>query len=146
MSKNSHYFNPITVIKKIDFYGKPVPGFTIDGEDTVQTAIGGVLSAITMFVTVAFGLFKLQHLVRYYNPAINTFELINALEDGQVFDPVSEGWTMAFGLEDYTTKEIKDDKKIIKWLVRYLVYENSEIVEQRVMPLHACTEYDFAQF
>ena len=140
MSKNSRYFNPITLIKTIDFYGKPVPGFTLDGNDTVQTAIGGVLSALTLFVTFAFGLIKLQHLTDWYNPSINTFELINALEDGQVFDPVSEGWTMAFGLEDYTTKAIKNDRKIIKWIVRYLRYANAEIVEQRVMPLHPCTE------
>lgn len=84
-------------------------------------------------------------LINKDNPVINTFEQINAMQ-GEEFKPFEEGFAMAIGLEDYTTKEAKNDPTIIKWIARYLRYEDSQIIENRVEPLHTCTDDDFKLF
>ena len=62
---------------------------------------------------------------------------------GEVFDPKNEGFIMAIGLEEYTTKEAKNDPTFVKWFANYIVYENNKKVEQRMEPLYPCTAKDF---
>ena len=63
----------------------------------------------------------------------------------EVFEPMNEGFTMAFGLEEYTTKEPKNDPTFVKWLAIYLVYDQGEIIEKRVEKLHPCDTKDFTK-
>ena len=65
---------------------------------------------------------------------------------GEVFDPVNEGFIMAIGLEEYTTKEAKSDPTFVKWFANYIVYENNKPIEQRMEPLYPCTAKDFKKF
>ena len=47
-----------------------------------------------------------------------------ALSDYEL-DPTDNKFVLAFDLEEYTSKEPKDDPRFVKWVATYLVYENS---------------------
>ena len=71
-----------------------------------------------MIILTLFGLLKLSHLLSFHNPSINTYTEIDALS-GWDFDPVENDFFMAFALEDYSSKEARDDPKFVKWLATY---------------------------
>ena len=59
-------------LKKIDFFAAQVPSFNIGGKNKVQTWFGSCASIIILFMTLTFGLLKLEKLYHRKNPQITT--------------------------------------------------------------------------
>ena len=60
-----------SLLKRLDFFGSPIPGFNIDGQTSARTAVGGCLSIITFYSTLLFGLSKFEDMILRKNPTIN---------------------------------------------------------------------------
>ena len=129
----------------MDLFGRPVPGFKINGHERVNTTTGGLITLLMMSILILFGLLRLQHLLTHHNPTINTYTEVDALID-QKFDPLENDLFIAVGLEEYTTKETKSDPRFVKWLATYIVYEDSKVVEKRSEFMYPCSLKDFERF
>ena len=56
-----------------------------------------------------------------------------------------KGIRLAFGIEGFLDKELKDDPRYVKNLVRF--WGKKDGVEyEKLLPFHKCTEEDFEQF
>ena len=58
-------------LRDCDLFGQPIPAFNIKGKDQVKTAIGGILSAIIITVTLGYTIMKIPDLILKSNPIIN---------------------------------------------------------------------------
>ena len=88
-------------LKALDIFGKPVPTFNIRGQTEVKTMCGALMSFVIMFLTIMFGILKLQHLIEKKNPTINTN--ISPLEAGVKYNIDQDEFMMAFTAENYDT-------------------------------------------
>ena len=52
---------------------------------------------------------------------------------------------MAFAVEGFRTKDLKDDHRFVKWYFRLYTKENGEESET-MLPYHKCTAKDYAEF
>ena len=50
-------------LKNVDIFGEPVPSFKISGKGSIKTFTGALISMTIIFLTITFGLIKLQHLL-----------------------------------------------------------------------------------
>ena len=76
----------LTVIKKLDLYGAPVPTLNINGKSSVKTLVGGILSFLIMLTVFLFAALKLEELVLRKQPMLNKYELERALTVEDKFD------------------------------------------------------------
>ena len=53
---------------------------------------------------------------------------------------------LAFALEDFFTQQSKLDTKFIKFYATYKQVKDGEIAEEFEIPLHTCTDEDYAEF
>ena len=132
-------------LHKLDFFGTPIPSFNLNGKSNINTALGGCLSLSILYITFQYSMIKLLHLFKRHNPLINTYEESNALA-GEYFYPSDEGFVIAVGLEEYTTKEPKNDPRYVKWIANYIVYEDSKISEFRTVAMNVCSDEDYEKF
>ena len=59
-----------TFLREIDIFGQKIPTFNIKGKDRVQTAIGGILTALIISVTIGYAISKLHDLIIRADPNI----------------------------------------------------------------------------
>ena len=52
-------------------FGQPVPAFNIKGKSKVKTAVGGILSAVIIAVTLGYSIMKIHDLMLKANPVIS---------------------------------------------------------------------------
>ena len=77
VSKSWHMPN---VLKKIDIFGEPLPGFNLKGDTAIPTLTGGICTFLILIIFIAYGSLKFIHLKDKRNP-----EIIQVTEKG-VFD------------------------------------------------------------
>ena len=58
-------------LHRIDKFGQPIPGFNIKGQNEVKTAIGGIMTAIIVSITLGYFATKFNGLLNGDNPIIN---------------------------------------------------------------------------
>ena len=58
-------------LRECDIFGHPIPAFNIKGKDRVNTAIGGIMSAVIMTVTFGYAIKKFHQLILKENPIIS---------------------------------------------------------------------------
>ena len=61
------------------------------------------------------------------------------------YDLVENDFKIAFAIQGFQTKDLKDDPRYVKWIFR--IYGKKDEVEyEEILPYHKCTESDYAQF
>ena len=133
-------------LQKIDLFGTPIPSFSFQGEDQARTHIGGIVSFVIQYTVFLFSLLKLSHLALRYNPTVVSFVMEDALtaEDKFALQDQKYDFMIAVGLNGFYSGP-KIDPAYIKWFARKFVSINGEITNE-IIPMHACTEEDFAKF
>ena len=58
-------------MRQCDLFGQPVPAFNIKGKSKVKTAVGGILSAVIIAVTLGYSIMKIHDLMLKANPVIS---------------------------------------------------------------------------
>ena len=86
---------------------------------------------------------KFIHLESHHNPAIT-----NYLESYQTTaeNPINMNGSnsiLAFAFEGYRDKDLKNDTKFVKWIIRIYGKKNS-VEYEHLIPHHVCTEEDYA--
>ena len=61
------------------------------------------------------------------------------------FETSISDFMVAVAMEDFTTGEIKNDPKYVKWFAEYVVIDNGVKTSSEI-PMHECSEKDYAKF
>ena len=113
--KRKFYIGPPTMLKTIDMFGAPLPGFNLGGEDTIKTYCGGLLSSFIIMITLLFASLKLNHLLSRYNPQVNDYVEKSHFDHTDIYSPREHDFRMAVRIENYLTGEMKHDSNMVKW-------------------------------
>ena len=60
---------------KVDAFGKEVPAFNIKGNPTINTPIGGFLTASILTLTLFYTLIKVNQMINHDNPVMSEFTI-----------------------------------------------------------------------
>ena len=134
-----------SMLERIDVFGQPLPMFNLKGTSEVHTMTGGVLSFAIFVVFIIYGSIKMIHLLSKHNPQVSqVLEMdVFTFEDELELNDID--FRVAFSVEGYHSREMKDDPRYVKWLVRFFTIEEGQEVETMI-PFHKCTDEDWEKF
>ena len=96
-----------------------------------------------VFLTIAFGLVKLQHLLMRKDPLITTIE--TPLEAGERYEIAQDEFMTAYAAENYNTGAGISDPRYVRWVTA--VYQRNGVEWNTLWyPMHKCQEVEFAKF
>ena len=135
------------LLQQVDTFGKDLPTFNINGQKSIKTSVGGCVTLLIMTTMLLFSLNRIERMVTYSNPNVNSYVLENELH-GLAYNLISseEKFAMAFALENSVTEEPLVDHTIFKWFATYKEKRNGNVVEQREVPMRVCTAKDMEKF
>ena len=61
------------VFKKMDSFGQHLPSFNINGNDTVNSILGGIVTLSILMVVLMYGGLRFSHLMNKHNPNISSY-------------------------------------------------------------------------
>ena len=117
----------------------------MSGATTVHTKMGGFLSFIMFILVMIYASLKLIQLQDRNNPNISQFLEENIYDHTEKLDLNEAQFRIAFSVEGFHDREMKDDHRYVKYLVRLYGHLDFQKVEY-ALPFHKCTESDWALF
>ena len=57
----------------MDSFGQHLPSFNINGNDTVSTILGGIVTLSLLMVVLMYGGLRFSHLMSKHNPNISSY-------------------------------------------------------------------------
>ena len=84
----------------------------------MTSLLGSILSAIVVLIVLFYGANKFVQLLERKNPTISTFSERDAVTKNDKLNLSDAGLRFAFGMEGYLDKELKADRRYVKWYVR----------------------------
>ena len=98
------------------------------------------------YTVFLFSLLKLSHLIQRHNPNVVSYNLEGDLTSEDRFDLSSDqfGFMIAAGFHGFYSGA-KSDHTYIKWFARTMTSTNG-VISSRIIPMHPCTDEDFAKF
>ena len=103
------------------------------------------MAALIMSLTLIYSSIKLVHLFSGKNPIINnlTIPAFYSAYDKVQLDDIN--FRMAFTVEGFLERKMRDDPRYVKWFVRLLGVREGKDYE-KMLELRKCTEDDYADF
>ena len=122
-----------------------MPGFNLHGESTINTFPGGVITSIVFIVGLAFAVQKFLTLMEKKDVLVTSHWKFGAMEGNEMVNLNEIGFRVAFTMENYLTKEPKNDPRYVKWIVR--MYKKTDgVFSEDILPFHKCTWDDIKAF
>ena len=134
-----------TMLGMIDLFQQPLPAFNYRGQTTVASWPGGLVSFIIAIVMMIYGAIKLVQLLNRANPNVSSYVEQNFFDSSEVIDLKEKKIRFAFGIEGFLDKELKNDTRYVKNLVRMWGKKNG-VPYDKLIPYHRCTEEDLNEF
>ena len=132
-------------IDAIDLFKKNLPTFNMKGKTHVPSYFGAFMSVLVALIVTLYGLTKFIQLTSKHNPNVSSWVEQGAVTSETILDFKEEGFNIAFGVEGYLDKEIKDDERYVKFFTR-LVTQRGGIQSETIIPSKRCSTEDFALF
>ena len=85
-------------LRECDIFGRPIPAFNIKGKDKVKTAIGGILSAMIMTITLGYTIMNFYDLILKTNPIVSQNSIKNYFGRDYVFELKDSNQIFAFAI------------------------------------------------
>ena len=134
-----------SMLERIDIFGQDLPGFNLKGTSTVHTMTGGLFTFIVVIISLVYGTIKLLQLVDKHNPNVSEVSELDFYNFEEVLSLKEINFKIAFSVEGYLEREVKDDPRYVKYLVRTFGKKDGKEFEQ-ILPYHKCTEEDWDTF
>ena len=134
-----------SMLERIDIFGQELPAFNLKGTSTVHTMTGGIFTFIVVIITLTYGSMKLLHLVNRHNPNVSEATQLDFYNFEEVLSLKEIDFKFAFSVEGYHDREVKDDPRYVKYLVRTYGRKDGKEMEN-ILPYHKCTEEDWDTF
>ena len=129
----------------LDLFKQRLPTFNIRGRTHVPSIAGGLLSFIIFFVMLMYATLKLIQMLSRANPTVSSYLQSGVLDSTNVVNFKEKNLRFAFGVEGFLDKELKDDPKYVKSIVRFITRVDG-VNEERFVDYHKCTASDFEDF
>ena len=69
------------ILTKFDSFDRKMPGFTLRGEESISTSLGGFLTLLMFFIITVFSMHKVIKLTNKLSPIVNKITLPDAIDD-----------------------------------------------------------------
>ena len=113
--------------------------FISRGETQVRTVTGGILTALLAVVFIGYALIKLTHLLDKKNPLIAETKETNFYDFNTRINLNEIDFKMAFTVEGYQDKKIKDDPRYVKFIAR-MYYRIDGVKSYKLLDVHKCSD------
>ena len=103
---------------------------------------------MTVFLLITMLLYagiKLTMLINRENPNVSTFIEEFVLTSDDKVNLKNSGLRFAWTMEGYSDKELKNDPRYVKYLMRMAGRRNGKLIE-KILDWHMCTEKDLEEF
>ena len=100
---------------------------------------------ICLALILSFAVGKAIMLAQKHNPLMSQTLIPSFYDQNHVFNFRENGFQVAIGVVDYTTREPKDDPEYVRWLPQ-LVEVIDGVKTTKRLNFHKCTDTDFALF
>ena len=115
------------------------------GRRTVPTICGAITTFVIVIVGLLYATTKFVQLMSRANPLVSSFMKSSVLDASNVLNFREKGSRFAFGVEGFLDKELKDDSRYVKTMVRVVGNKNGKSYE-RILSYKKCTAEDFEEF
>lgn len=106
---------------------------------------GGLFTLALFFMLAVYGVHKFSVLVSKRNPNLSQLLLEGENDPMKGTEFLNEGFKIAFAVENYHTKENKDDPRYVRW-ISYLQEDVGNDKIYTPLPMVKCTEQDYKEF
>ena len=144
-SKKGQRWHIGNVVRGLDYYAKDIPAFNISGERHVSTICGGIVTIVLVYTILAYSLLKGEHYLSRKIAAIRETVEPNAYKMTDTITFNEMNFRIAFSVTGYLDKEVKNDSRYVKWIVRHRGY-NDGVLFETLLGIHRCTDDDYAEF
>ena len=130
---------------RIDLFGKPISGFSIQNKQKITTVTGGFMTLMITAMMLMYGVGKFRQLATKSNPLITQAILQNEYDSSTLVDLNDKNFRLAFAAQGQFDGKSRDDEKYVKWYAR-LSGQKDGIEINKPLPFHRCTEEDLDDF
>ena len=100
---------------------------------------------IIFMIALSYGLLKMIHLLDKANPNVTVVNDKDVYDFNDILNLDEINFRFAWSIEGYHSREMINNPKYVKYLVRKVGRKDGESFE-KVMDYHICTEDDWAEF
>ena len=100
------------------------------------------MTSLILLLTLAYAILKAIVLTSRTNPSINISTIPSFFEINKTINLNDVNFRLGFSFRSYNTKELVDDSRYVKWIVRMRGKRNGVDFED-MLPYHKCTDADF---
>mmetsp|Transcript_31255 Transcript_31255/g.38632 ORF Transcript_31255/g.38632 Transcript_31255/m.38632 type:complete len:140 (-) Transcript_31255:1447-1866(-) len=93
-----------------------------------------------------YAVIKFDMLINRSNPNVSSYVNYAAKPQNQKFNLLDNGFRIAFGIEGFLDKELRDDPRFVKWIVRYFGIDKNGAEYEKLLPFHKCEKADYEKF
>lgn len=122
-------------------FGKPV-SLNLEGAESVNTNLGSCISLLLVITLVAYAGTRFTFLIEKRNPNISVVSLNNYYDSDDKFN-FDMGFNIAFGVEEYNSRESKDNPFFVSWSPRMYYFDGDGNTNFTTLTHHRCTDEDF---
>ena len=97
-----------------------------------------MLSFGLLLVMMIYGATKMVHLLSRTNPNVSSYTEQNYFDSSEVIDIKRKKIRFAFGIEGFLDKQLKNDSRFVKNLVR-MWGKKGGVEYEKLIPYHRCT-------
>ena len=110
----------------------------------MASVYGGLLSIAMLTLVLCYASIKFEMLMMRDNPSISSFTEENILTSQDTLNLKDKNMRFAFSIEGFYDKELKNDPRYVKIIMRLAGKKNGENVDT-LLDYHMCTEEDFRE-
>ena len=141
----SNFFMPFYLLEHVDLFKTKLPGFNLRGKHQISSVYGGMLTIMILTVMLLYSGIKLEMLLYRQNPNISSFTEEFKLTSKDVLNFKDRQLRFAWTFEGYVDKELKNDPRYVKLLMR-LAGRAEGKSHETILDYHLCQEQDFKDF
>ena len=133
------------VLDFLDLFQKPLPSFNIRGKRQVSSFIGGVSSFFIALILIMYATVKFTDMMSRSNPNISRHIERDAIDPTEKFNLHDLGLSFAFGIEGFLDRELKDDPRYVKMMLRMVFHKEGKEYD-KILPYRMCKASDWEKF
>lgn len=124
------------VVRGLDRFGQPVPQLNIEGEKSVSTLWGGVLSTLVLMIALSYAVQSSFELAAPRNPLINTIVIPGFYGNDEKYTLEEANFKLAFTLYDEHGSKTLNSTRYLNWTVLYKTQYANNTNTYETLPFH----------
>ena len=144
-NNGSFHFKVVNMIKGIDMFARPMPGFNLKGVKSVNSLLGTICTLMIFFCLSIYAAAKFVQLRTYHNPNISTHNEVHFYKPDDPINLNKVNFRFAVSFEDYYEQQTRYDERFVRYIIR-LVYNEDSVEKERLLNSHLCTDEDYNEF